>query len=445
MTLAAVVLWAFLLPPLCVAADGDQASSQGEVFAVRIADAITPVNARFIVATLEQANVANARAFLLEIDTPGGLDTAMRTVIQGILGSRVPVIVYVFPAGARAASAGALITLAADVAAMAPGTNIGAAHPVAIGPSGGGEGQDETMKEKVVNDSVAYARSIAEKRGRNADWAERMVRESLSISAEQALEQKIIDLVAESEQALLEGVHGRRYLREGKELFLDTEGARLHLAEMSLRQKVLTTISNPNVAYMLLMLGILGIFFEISQPGVILPGAIGALALLLAFFALQTLPVNYVGVLLILLAIVLFILEVKVVSYGMLTVGGMLSLTFGSLMLIDSPAPYLQISRSLVAVTVGVTSILFVAVLYFVVRTQKRQPVSGAEGMAGERGVARTEVHADGRVYVHGEYWDAFADEPIVAGEAIEVVRMAENMRLEVKRIDNEQPLNAGR
>lgn len=402
---------------------------------VRVADVINPVVADFITAQVKAANEADERAFLLELDTPGGLDTAMRTIIQAILASRVPVIVYVYPSGGRAASAGALITLAADFAVMAPGTNLGAAHPVAIAPGGDGD-KNETMMTKVVNDAVAYARSIAQQRGRNVEWAERIVRESISTSASEALELKVIDLVAVDEAALLEGLDGRRYLREGRALTLETAGTVLLYAEMSWRQRILTVLSNPNVAYLLLMLGILGIFFEISQPGVILPGAIGAIALLLAFYAFQALPVNYAGVLLILLAIVLFVLEIKVASYGMLTVGGIIALALGSLMLIESSEPYMQISRAVIFATVSVCAGFFSLVLWFVVRTQRTRFVSGAEGMEGERGVAESDIHPEGRVFVHGEYWDAFSAEPITRGERIEVVRVAENMRLEVKKVN---------
>jgi membrane-bound serine protease (ClpP class) len=431
-SLLSASLVALLLAVVSLTALGAEPASP-TIRVVRVADVINPVIADFIIAELKAANEAEERAFLLEIDTPGGLDTAMRSIIQAILASRSPVIVYVYPSGARAASAGALITLAADFAVMAPGTNLGAAHPVAIAP-GGGE-KDETMMAKVVNDAVAYARSIAEQRGRNVEWAERIVRESISTPASEALELKVIDLVAADEAALLEGLDGRRYLRDGKALTLETAGTVLLYAEMSWRQRILTVLSNPNVAYLLLMLGILGIFFEISQPGVILPGAIGAIALLLAFYAFQTLPVNYAGVLLILLAVVLFVLEIKVASYGMLTVGGIIALALGSLMLIESSEPYLQISRVVIFATVSVCAGFFSLVLWFVVRTQRTRFVSGLEGMESERGVADSDIHHEGRAFVHGESWDAFSAEPIAKGERIEVVRVVENMRLEVKKV----------
>ena len=413
------------------------------ILAVKVEGAINPVLAAFISEQITRANANGARAFLVEMDTPGGLDTAMRTIIQHILGSRVPVIVYVYPPGARAASAGALIALAADFAVMAPGTNIGAAHPVAIGGGGGGGTGDgegngrEVSMEKVVQDAVAYARSLARQRDRNEEWAESIVRESISTPAHEALELGAIDLIAEDEQELLRKLDGMTYVRKGEKITLSTEGATLVFAQMGWRQSILNTISNPNVAYLLLMLGILGIFFEISNPGAIFPGAIGGIAILLAFLGLQMLPINYIGVLLLLVAVVLFILEVYVPSYGMLTVGGLISLALGSLILVDSPAPYLQISRAIIAATVGVSAAFMTFVLFFVVRAQKTHFVSGVEGMVGDRGTAVTDVHGEGKVFVHGEYWDAWSDEPIVRGEAVEVVRV-DRMRVEVRKARQE-------
>ncbi|PLX98060.1 MAG: serine protease, partial [Desulfuromonas sp.] len=295
------------------------AARAADVRQLTVAASINPVTATFIVEQIEAANSANDAAVMILLDTPGGLDTAMRDIIQAELNSRIPVIVYVAPQGARAASAGALITLAADFAAMAPGTNIGAAHPVAVGP---GDQPDGTMAAKIENDAAAYARSLAQKRGRNSDWAEQAVRESISISAAEAAELSVIDLVAESPEQLLSELDGYKYIRDGQPLTFTGTGLAIKPVEMNWRQQILNALSNPTFAYLLMMLGILGIFFEISQPGVVLPGAVGALAILLALFAFSSLPVNYVGVLLILLALILFILEVKVVSYGMLSVGG---------------------------------------------------------------------------------------------------------------------------
>ncbi|AMV71981.1 nodulation protein NfeD [Desulfuromonas carbonis] len=398
---------------------------------IRIDGVINPVTASFTAASLAAANRDGAAAFLLQLNTPGGLDSAMRQIIQAEFASDIPVIVYVAPSGARAASAGALITLAADFAAMAPGTNIGAAHPVSIIPGGGGD--DEVMKTKVVNDAVAYARSIASRHGRNLEWAEKVVRESLSAAAEEALELGVIDLIAPDEYSLLLRLDGRSYQRGDQSLVLHSKGARVETFAMDWRQEILDTLSNPTVAYLLLMLGILGIFFEISQPGVILPGAIGAIAILLALFSFQALPINFAGVLLIVLAVVLFLLEIKVTSFGMLTIGGVVALSLGSLMLIDSSAPYLQISRAVIAATVLVCSGFFALVVWFVVRTHRQHFVSGREGLVGERGVAVDSFSGSGRVFVHGEYWDAHCVEPLNAGDAIEVVRLEPGMRLEVR------------
>lgn len=399
-----------------------------------IASSINPVTASFIGKQIANANIAGDAAILIQLDTPGGLDTAMRAIIQSILNSKIPVIVYVAPQGARAASAGALITLAADFAAMAPGTNIGAAHPVAIGPA---NQPDSTMMKKVENDAAAYARSLAQKRGRNADWAEQSVRESVSISAQEAVALSVIDLVSNNTSELLKQLDGFKYIRDSQTQIFSSAGLVLKPVEMNWRQKILNTLSNPNIAYLLMMLGIIGIFFEISQPGVVLPGAIGAIAILLALFAFSSLPVNYVGVLLILLAVVLFILEVKVVSYGMLSIGGMISMAFGSLMLIDSSEPYLQISGAVIAATVMVSAGFILLATTMVVRTQRRPVSSGQEGMIGEVGEALEPIGQSGKVFVHGEYWHACSDNHIPGGKAIRVVQLLEGLKLKVEAVDS--------
>jgi membrane-bound serine protease (ClpP class) len=315
---------------------------------------------------------------------------------------------------------------------MAPGTNIGAATPVSIGL---GQGMDETMKHKVVNDAVAYARSIAEQRGRNPEWAERIVRDGASTAASEALNLKVVDLLADNRAELLKQLDGRRYLRNGKEMRLRLAGSEPVVHEMSWARRILNAVSDPTIAYLLLMLGIIGIFFEISQPGVILPGVIGTLAILLALFAFQALPVNYVGVLLILLGLILFILEIKVTSYGMLSVGAIVALTLGSLMLIDSADPVMRISLAVIAATVASCAGFILFCLWFVTRSQRRQIVSGQEGMVGERGRAITVVHQTGRVFVHGEYWDACAEEAVAEGSDVEVVGVGEQMRLRVRAV----------
>ena len=408
-------------------------SSSAELPVIRhlsIATTINPVTAGFITEQIALAKQQNDAAILIQLDTPGGLDTSMREIVQAELNSVIPVIIYVGPQGARAASAGAIITLAADFAAMTPGTNIGAAHPVAIGP---GNQPDSSMMAKVENDAAAYARSLAQQRGRNQEWAEQAVRDSVSISAEEALQLLVIDFIADNPTELLQQLEGLTYLRSGKKITFTAPGAQLTIIEMNWRQQILGALSNPNVAYLLLMLGILGIFFEISQPGVILPGVIGTIAILLSFFALSTLPVNYVGVLLILLAVVLFILEVKVASYGMLSIGGIIAMAFGSLMLIDSSEPYLQISRAVIAATVAVSAGFFLFATWMVIRTQRHPVSSGQEGMVGECGQVVEAIDGTGQVFVHGEYWRARSSEPIATGQEVVVVALLEGLELEVK------------
>ncbi len=411
------------------AADG----KLGTIRALTIASSINPVTANFITEQIELANRQGDAAILIQLDTPGGLDSAMRSIIQAELQSEIPVIVFVAPHGARAASAGALITLAADFAAMAPGTNMGAAHPVAIGF---GQETDETMTAKVENDAAAYARSLAQKRGRNQDLAEKMVRESVSVSATEALKLGLINLIANDAADLLKQLHGASYQRQDSARPFSSEALTIMPVAMSWQQQILDTLSNPNIAYMLMMLGIVGIFFEISQPGVILPGVIGTIAILLALFAFSSLPVNYVGVLLILLAIILFILEIKVISYGMLSVGGLVSMALGSLMLIEGNSRYLHISRAVIAATVCVSAAIILLASWLVIRTQRRPVSSGQEGMIGESGRVVDAIDGEGRVFVHGEYWFAKADEPLAAGTEIIVEQTLPGLCLQVRRKD---------
>lgn len=420
----------FLVPILLMLLPLSAVAASETVRLLKIASSINPVTAAFLTEQIANANRLGEKAVLIQLDTPGGLDSAMREIVQAELNSVIPVIVYVGPHGARAASAGVLITLAADFAGMAPGTNIGAAHPVAIGP---GSQPDDTMMTKVENDAAAYARSLAQKRGRNQDWAEQAVRKSVSISAAEAVDLAVVDLIAETPASLLAQLDGYKYLRSGKPVIFSSKNAVLEPVAMNWRQQILNALSNPNVAYLLMMLGIIGIFFEISQPGVVLPGAIGTIAILLALFAFSSLPINYVGVLLILLAVVLFILEVKVASYGMLSIGGIVSMALGSLMLIDSSAPYLQISRAVIAATVTVSAGFIMLATWMVIRTQRRPITMGQEGMIGERGEVIEAIDGKGLVFVHGEYWTAVAEQPIAVGKEVEVVRLLDGLRLQVK------------
>nr|WP_224746924.1 nodulation protein NfeD [Pelovirga terrestris] len=401
------------------------------ILLLEVATPINPVIASFIADTITTANRQNHRAVLIELDTPGGLDTAMRDIIQAQLNSKIPTIVYVAPQGARAASAGALITLAADFAAMAPGTNIGAATPVSIG--GGGGEADETMMKKVANDAAAYARSLAQKRGRNQEWAEEAVRDGVSISAEEALDLAVIDLIAEHREDLLRQLDGYKFIRDGEVMIFTSAGSQLVTVEMNWRQKILNALSNPSFAYLLMMLGILGIFFEISQPGSIFPGAVGAIAILLALFAFSALPVNYVGLLLIVVAFILFILEANVPSYGMLAVGGLIAMSLGSLMLVDSSEPYLQISRAVIAATVLSCAAFTTFAATMVVKTQKRHSPFGQDGLIGKHGEAVEAIGPDsGRAFVYGEYWSARANAPIVPGQTVEVIEMLDGLKIKV-------------
>ncbi|MFO7765303.1 MAG: nodulation protein NfeD [Pelovirga sp.] len=431
-SLAALIGFVFILwPP----APGLQANppASDSIILIEVAGAINPVIATFIATEITTANDNDNRAVMIQLDTPGGLDTAMREIIQAQLNSRIPVIVHVAPQGARAASAGALITLAADFAAMAPGTNIGAATPVSIG--GGGEA-DEAMMKKVANDAAAYARSLAQKRGRNQEWAEEAVREGVSISAREAHDLAVIDLVAEHRDELLRQLDGYKYIRDGEAIVFSTTDIQVVIAEMNWRQNILDALSNPTFAYLLMMLGILGIFFEISQPGAIFPGAVGTIAILLALFAFSALPVNYVGVLLIVVAFILFILEANVPSYGMLAVGGIIAMALGSLMLIDSSEPYMQISRAVIAATVLSCAAFTTFAATMVVKTQKRRGHFGQDGLIGKQGEATEEIdRRGGRAFVYGEHWFACADDPIPQGTQVEVIAVLDGLKIKVAAV----------
>jgi membrane-bound serine protease (ClpP class) len=362
---------------------------------------------------------------LFTLRTPGGLVDSTREIITRMIAAKTPVAIHVAPSGARAASAGFLLTIAADVAAMAPGTHIGAAHPV----SGGGEKMDETMSKKAGEDVAAYARTLAGKRGRNAQLAEQAVLQSKAFTEDEALKASppLIDLIASDSRDLLKKIDGRTVTRfDGRSITLRTADATIVPVAMTLRQRVLSAVAHPNVAYILLTLGTLGLTIELWNPGAILPGVVGGLSLLLAFFALQVLPINYAGLLLMLFGIVLLALEIKVTSYGLLTIGGVISLVFGSLMLIDSPAPELQLSLSLVlSVVLG-----FTAIAAFLVRLAlaalRTAPVTGSEGLAQESGEALTALipGGAGSVRVHGEVWRAMSGEPIAAGDRVRVTQV---------------------
>lgn len=425
------LIFSLLLSLLLASALAVPAAAQGKHAAViKINDVITPAIAEFVSRSIEQATKENAACLIIQMDTPGGLDLSMRDIIKDIMNAEIPVIVYVGPSGARAASAGAIITIAADIAAMAPSTNIGAAHPVAMG---GGK-MDRTMAEKVVNDAVAYVKSIAQKKGRNVDWAVRAVRDSVSIPETEALKLKVIDLIAKDLDELLEKADGKTVEKPKGAIKLATKGLKIQELEMGFRQRFLATLSNPNLAYILMMIGMVGLYFELAHPGAIFPGVIGGISLILAFFAFRTLPVNYAGVLLIILGVFLFIAEIKIASYGLLTIGGLISLAIGSIMLFDSPAPFLRASFSVIIPTVLATAAFFIFVVAAALKAQLARPTTGAEGLVGEIGVAKTRLAPEGKVFVHGEWWNAYADEGIEPEEKVRVLKN-EGLKLKVERV----------
>lgn len=404
-------------------ASQEESNEQSVVHVIEVESVITPVSAEFIISSIEKAEEEGAHCLIIELDTPGGLMESTRQITKRFLASKIPIIVYVSPQGSRAASAGVFITYAAHIAAMAPSTNIGAAHPVNIQ---GGADTSSVMNDKITNDAVAQVKALAEKRGRNVEWAEKAVRESVSITEQDALEKNVINFISASLEELLEQIDGMKIEISSGMVTLKTQNARIVRREMNLRYKILEKISNPNVAYILMMLGIYGIFFELSNPGAIFPGVVGAIFLILAFFALQVLPINYAGLLLILLALVLFILEVKITSYGLLTIGGIIAMVLGSLMLIEQPpdnfAPVLSISLSLIITVVAVTAAFFIFAFGMAFKTYRKKVTTGNEGIIGESGIAQSRISPEGNVKVHGEIWKAISDELIKKGEKVRIV-----------------------
>jgi membrane-bound serine protease (ClpP class) len=414
--LALLLLTLALFPAPLRAANGMET-----VLWVEVEDVIGPISSRYVIDAIAQGEKSGAAAVVLELDTPGGLDTAMRQIIKAILASEVPVCVYVAPEGARAASAGVYISYSAHVAAMAPGTNLGAATPVNLG---GGE-MDSTMSHKVINDAAAYIQSLARRRGRNEEWAVKAVHEAVSLPAEEAVEEHVVDFLATGPRDLLEKMDGRIVsVAADSAHVIRTAEAEIEEFSLSFRYRVLSALNNPNVAYLLLLLGFYGLFFELSNPGVILPGVLGGICLILGLFALQSLSLNYAGLLLIIFGVVLFFLETQITSHGILGLGGTASLLAGSLLLIDSPVPYLRVSLKVIVPAVAVTALFFLFAASMAVRAQRRKVVSGREGMVGARGVARTALDPHGSVFVSGEHWTATSatGEEIPAGTDVEVV-----------------------
>ena len=413
--------------------------SFSKIFVAQWDGPITPITADYIDRTLTKAEREGGTLYVLELNTPGGLAESMRKIVQRFQGSSLPVVVFVYPSGGRAASAGAIITISADVAAMAPGTNIGAARPVRMGGVPG-ERRDskkeekDVMEEKILQDMLAFVRSIAKEKGRNVEVVERMVKESLSLSAEEALEEGVIDLIAVDLKDLLKKIDGRKVKKLGRELEIETEGEEVAFLEENLKEELLKIITNPTVAYLLLMLGFYGIFFELYNPGAVVPGVVGAICLLLGLYGLSLISMNWLGLLLIILGILLFVLELITPTFGALAVGGIISLALGSLFLIDPESPYGELPKTVIATVVFASALFFLVAGRFGLKAQRRRKLTGAEGMVGEEGEAITDFKKGrGKVLVHGEIWEAFSEEEIRKGDRVEVLEV-KGLKLKVRR-----------
>jgi membrane-bound serine protease (ClpP class) len=392
-------------------------SAAPKAIAVDVDGVVHPVTAEIVGSAIDRAKAENASLVILHLNTPGGLMDAMRHTIERIVSSPVPVIAYVSPSGGRAASAGFFLLEAADIAAMAPGTNTGAAHPVAVGVE-----MDAVMKEKVENDAAAYMRSICTKRGRNSELAETAVRQSKSFTDKEALDQHLIDLVASSDRELLAAVDGRTITRfDGRRETLHTGGIEIHVYERTLRQKIVSAIADPNIALILLVIGALAIYVEFSAPGLIAPGVIGAIFVLLGLSALSVLPINWLGAALLILSAVLFALEAKFTSHGILGAGAAVAMVLGAVMLIDSPLPELRIHWQTAIALALPFSLITAMLVSLVVRARRNKVETGEEGMVGLVGNAVTALEPEGKVFVHGEYWDAVSSRPVGAGARVRV------------------------
>jgi membrane-bound serine protease (ClpP class) len=410
------------------------AVSDSSILKITVDAPIHPITSEYIRDTIDRAERENASLVIITLNTPGGLDSSMREIIERILSSKTPVAAYVSPSGGRAASAGFYISIACDIFVMAPGTSTGAAHPVGVSITG--QSMDETMEDKVTEDAASYIKTLTEKRGRNTLLAEDAVRKSSSYTEKEALAGNLIDLIAKNEKEIIEFFDGKRIKRfNEEEEILDLKNEEIIEIPMSARQKFLITISNPNLAYILLMLGLLGLYFEFSNPGSILPGVLGGIFLLLAIFSFQILPINYVGLLLILLAIGLFILEIKIQSYGILTVGGIAAMVIGSIMLIPAPIPELRPSlKFIIPMAVGL-SLIFIFLIFIAIRAHLNRVYTGKEGLMGEIGVAQSDLKPEGKVFVHGELWNAEAEEDIPKGTKVKVLEVKKNLMLKVSKL----------
>lgn len=479
-SLVVICACTFLFAPAVFAADR-------EVHVIQLNDdTINPVTSDYIVGAIARAENSNAACLIIELDTPGGLLTSTRSIVKAIMASKVPVVVYIAPSGSRAGSAGVFITYASHVAAMAPSTNIGAAHPVNLGgrkqesqrsvwdalrdtldserekkkSSGKGSqylaspiraekekkqvspkvaaSQDEDpMSSKILNDTTAFIKAMAKERGRNIEWAQSSVTESLSITEREALDKKVVELIAQNEQDLLTQLDGRVVKINNQDVTLQTKGAIVKHFPMELRRKLLNILANPNVAYIFFILGFYGLLFEVTHPGAAVPGVLGTIFLILAFFSMQLLPTNYAGLALIMLAIILFIAEIKFPGFGLLTLGGLVCMILGSMMLFDSAVPIMRVSMSLVLTLTLTTALITTFLVRLVFLSHKKKVVSGKEGMIGEKGHAYTNLlpREEGKVFVHGEIWNALANDSIKKDEKVVVTRV-DGITLHVRKGD---------
>ncbi|WP_457622153.1 NfeD family protein [Persephonella sp.] len=406
--------------------------SHGSIITGQWNDPVTPVMSDYVKRIIQKAELEKADAVIIMIDTPGGLDTSMREIVKTIMNSSVPVIVYVYPPGSRAASAGAIITVSADIAAMSPSTNIGSASPVQMG----GKDIEETMKKKIINDMVAFVKGIAKEKGRNEKILVKMITESINLTAEEALKKNVIDVIATDLEDLLGKIDGKTVKKHGKEIKLSVKDKKIIKVEKSLKEKILTILTNPTVAYLLLMIGFYGIFFELYNPGSLIPGILGTISLLLALYSLNIIDVNWLGVLLIAAGVLFFILEVITPTFGALALSGVIAILFGSLILTDPDSPYGDISLKIIVPVVAFSALFFFTVAYLGLKAQRRRTATGIEGMIGVIGKAETDIDPEGKVFVSGELWNAFSESPIKKGEKIKVVAV-EGLRLKVERVEN--------
>ena len=412
------------------------AAQTTNVTLINIEGPINPASSEYIASGIDIASKNNSECLILELNTPGGLLASTREIVTNILQSPIPIVVYVYPSGARAASAGVFITLAANIAVMAPGTNIGAAHPVTLQGQ-----QDSIMMEKATNDAAAFIRSISTKRNRNIKWAEDAVRKSLSLTESEALKNDVIDFIAKDENELLRIINNQECETSKGKVVISTTDARIIRKEMTFKLRLLNIISDPNIAYILFMLGIYGLLFELYNPGAIFPGVIGGICLILAFYSLHTLPVNYAGLALIIFAIILFVLEIKIVSHGILSIGGVISLVLGSIMLIDveSALEFAEISIEVIILITALTVIFFSFAIGLGIKAQRKKPTTGVEGMTGETGISLTKLNPKGKIKVHGEIWDAESSEGEIGKNSKVVVLSINELTLKVKKLNKFQ------